>query len=55
MKRANYVSHGIILDSKMRRKILMRVYVFMNFRINIVKIVIVKNTMWNLISMKEFI
>lgn len=55
MKRANYVSHGIILDSKMRRKILMRVYVFMNFRINIVKIVIVKNTIWNLVSMKEFI
>lgn len=39
MKRANYIFQDIILDSKMKRKILARLYVFIIFRISIVSIV----------------
>ena len=55
MKRANYIFQDIILDSKMKRKILVRLYVFLIFRISIVSIVEKKKTSWNLRFMEEFI
>lgn len=52
MKRATYIFQDTLLESEMRRKFLVRVYVIFVFRISIVSIA--KNTIWNLTSVKNW-